>query len=226
MVSADTGVGADARADSANTIDSSAIDSSAIDSSAIDSSVGEDAAVDSSTVDSGSPADVSATDAPQRDVVNVPDVANMPDGSVLDCPGRPSGCVSGTPGGICGDAILAPMCVAGSWTCPRGTIPITECGCVGRPPGPDCTCVARMWMCPMPDAGARTFACGTTACSSGAQYCLVTLPGVPGAMPSYSCQTLPRGCAPTPSCRCIPDTGGGRCMQSSAGDITVTIATP
>ncbi|MBL8683941.1 MAG: hypothetical protein JNK05_32515 [Myxococcales bacterium] len=212
VVSEDTGV----RNDASNNDATTGGDSNTIDSSSNDVVTMSDVA----SADTPTPVDSAVSDVPSADVP----VAN--DGSTMDCPGRPSSCVSGTPGGVCGDALVPPMCIAGSWTCPRGTIPVTECGCVGRPPGPDCACVARMWMCPMADAGSRSFACGTTSCTSGAQYCQVTIPGLPSGMRTYSCAALPSSCAPTPSCRCIPLAGGSTCMQSSAGDITVTTALP
>lgn len=67
------------------------------------------------------------------------------------CTGRPAGCVSGTVGGACGDVVVEPVCVAGTWTCPRDWIFLSECACVGRPPGRSCMCTPSGWSCP--DAG-------------------------------------------------------------------------
>ena len=124
-------------------------------------------AVDQPVVDSGS-SDVSVTDVPVTDVprdtpttdvpstdvpsTDVPssDVPAPQDAPVAECIGRPASCASGTPGGSCGDALSPPECVDGSWRCPSGTIPITMCACIGRPPGA-CTCTAGGWVCP--DAG-------------------------------------------------------------------------
>ncbi|MCU0696354.1 MAG: hypothetical protein MUC96_07490 [Myxococcaceae bacterium] len=59
-------------------------------------------------------------------------------------------CVSGTPGGECGDGALQGVCVSGAWQCPSGTIPSTQCACVGLRPG--CTCTPSGWSCAQ-DAG-------------------------------------------------------------------------
>ncbi len=107
-----------------------------------------DTAADNSRVDSPSPdgTDVPTGDVPVADTL---DVRPPMDGG---CSGPvPSGaCVMGTPGGICGDAALAQQCIGGAWMCPSGTIPISMCACVGRPPGA-CTCTPSGWSCP--DAG-------------------------------------------------------------------------
>ncbi|MBL8684039.1 MAG: hypothetical protein JNK05_33005 [Myxococcales bacterium] len=76
------------------------------------------------------------------------------------------------------------------------------------------------------DGGARTFACGTNSCRAGAEYCSETIPGIPGAMRGYSCEAIPSSCGPTPSCACFVSIAGATCSQSSAGDITVTVALP
>jgi hypothetical protein len=57
------------------------------------------------------------------------------------CPSRPSGCAMGTPGGICGDVISEMSCREGTWSCPEGTIPITQCACVGQRPPNGCAFV-------------------------------------------------------------------------------------
>jgi hypothetical protein len=105
----------------------------------------------------------------------------------LACTGRPASCVSGTAGGQCGDVVTAPMCVAGSWACPSGSVFITQCACVGRPPGRDCTCGSAGWMCP--DAGTDAATDGGTAgtlcsrdtdCTGGLLCCYPC--GIPGCM--------------------------------------------
>ncbi len=73
-----------------------------------------------------------------------------PDASAVTCEGRPAGCATGTAGGACGDALVGPDCVDGAWRCPSGTIPVTQCACLGRPPGA-CFCASTGWQCP--DAG-------------------------------------------------------------------------
>lgn len=75
------------------------------------------------------------------------------------------------------------------------------------------------------DAGA-TFACGPTLrCQTGRQYCHETVPGVPGASPSYRCGDLPAGCA---RCTCIPEatTPGTVCNDATPGEITVRVLLP
>ena len=94
-------------------------------------------------------ADVPSTDVPATDVPAT-DVPVPQDAPAEECIGRPAACVSGTAGGSCGDALVPPDCVGGSWRCPEGMIPITSCACVGRPPGA-CTCSPSGWVCP--DAG-------------------------------------------------------------------------
>lgn len=104
-----------------------------------------------------------------------------------ECTGRPSSCVTGTVGGQCGDVVTAPMCVAGSWTCPSGSVFTTQCACVGRPPGAGCTCSATGWVCP--DAGVDAAADGGAAgtlcasndqCGAGLLCCYPC--GIPGCM--------------------------------------------
>jgi hypothetical protein len=190
------------------------------------------APMDSATsTDAGSPRDaaLAADSAAPTDASPPRDAASPMDSGSAECVGRPAGCVSGTRGGACGDAVLAPMCVAGSWTCPTGTIPITECACVGRPPGA-CVCTPSGWSCgdagSSADSGARTFACGPTlTCRSGAQYCQEFNPGVPGAMRTYSCMSLPAGCGATPTCACLGPVPG-TCSMSSSGDLTVRVFAP
>jgi len=94
--------------------------------------------------------DVLRADVPRADVPAAQDAPSMDDAPAEECVGRPAACVSGTAGGSCGDALVPPDCVGGSWRCPEGMIPITSCACVGRPPGA-CTCTAGGWVCP--DAG-------------------------------------------------------------------------
>jgi len=94
--------------------------------------------------------DVPATDVPATDVPVAQDAPSTDDAPAEECVGRPAACVSGTAGGSCGDALVPPDCVGGSWRCPEGMIPITACACVGRPPGA-CTCSPSGWVCP--DAG-------------------------------------------------------------------------
>ncbi|MDX2009347.1 MAG: hypothetical protein SFW67_04105 [Myxococcaceae bacterium] len=59
-------------------------------------------------------------------------------------------CVSGTPGGACGDGAVQGLCLGGAWQCASGTIPTTQCACIGLRPG--CACTPSGWSC-APDAG-------------------------------------------------------------------------
>lgn len=153
------------------------------------------------------------------------------------CIGRPAGCAAGTAGGACSDAVTSPTCVDGSWRCGAGEVPITECACVGAPPGRNCTCTTGGWSCGA-DAGAdaspeasvdagRTFACGSMLqCASGREYCSVTTGGAVGTRPSYTCRAVPSSCTARLSCACFSGMGGTRCEQSPEGDITVTLLAP
>jgi hypothetical protein len=98
-------------------------------------------------MDLPAPQDIARTDA-GSDVTNdaAPDaVTDRPQ----PCAGPATACLSGTPGGACGDGALQARCVDGAWRCPGGTIPADQCACVGRPPGA-CTCASTGWVC---DAG-------------------------------------------------------------------------
>ncbi|MBI5512367.1 MAG: hypothetical protein HY909_01285 [Deltaproteobacteria bacterium] len=123
----------------------------------------EGATPDTTTADSTLP-DLTAPDTTLQDTT-LPDISR-PDTTSTDtardgtpptdgtrpCPMEFVVCVSGTPGGACGDAALMAMCVDGAWRCPPGTIRASECACVGRPPGAGCVCESGGWRCP--DAGA------------------------------------------------------------------------
>jgi hypothetical protein len=108
-------------------------------------------------------------------------------------------CVGGTPGGQCGDALQLPECMGTQWTCPAGTIPTSECACLGRPPL-ECTCTDNGWVCP--DAG--------SACGVEPDYACVG--GTPGgqcgdALLIPECVgsqwTCPAGTIPTSECACL-----------------------
>lgn len=101
-------------------------------------------AADASAADAEALTDAIVADAVPADSATADDAA-------AECIGRPSSCIMGTPGGICGDTVTPPLCEGGSWRCPAGTIPVTACACSGRPPGSACTCAAGEWVCP--DAG-------------------------------------------------------------------------
>lgn len=157
-------------ADPAVTPTDAAADDGASDAVAVDRPAADVGTPDAGTADAGplvSPdqpsvdaADAHTADAPTTDALTTDalttDAATNTDAAIADdaaekCIGRPSSCIMGTPGGICGDTLTPPLCEGGSWRCPEGTIPVTECACSGRPPGSACTCSAGGWVCP--DAG-------------------------------------------------------------------------
>ncbi|MFO0559914.1 MAG: hypothetical protein U0269_17980 [Polyangiales bacterium] len=177
-----------------------------------DSSVTVDASAqnDSSVAqDSGAASDVSA-----------------PSDASAGCVGRPAQCASGTAGGACGDTLTPPTCSNGEWTCGAGMVFVTSCACVGRPPASTCTCTASGWRCDDSGVG-RRFPCGDAlTCLGGAEYCIVTLPGVPGALRTFECRALPAACGAMPSCACVMPPRTAQCALSSSGDVTVTIALP
>ncbi|MDP3276714.1 MAG: hypothetical protein Q8Q09_16060 [Deltaproteobacteria bacterium] len=153
------------------------------------------------------------------------------------CSGDPRSCVSGTRGGACGDALTTETCVAGTWRCPGDTILVSDCACIGRPPGSSCVCTPSGWSCGGSDAGAdaardastATFACGPSAlCTRGSQYCEVFSGGAAGSSTRYTCRPLPAACPAPTTCDCVTRASGapGSCSQSSTGDITVRIAAP
>lgn len=72
-------------------------------------------------------------------------------GGAAVCSGNPFECIQGVAGGACSDAITRSICAGGRWQCANGQIPVSECACVGRPPG-DCTCGPVGWQCAT-DAG-------------------------------------------------------------------------
>ncbi len=103
-------------------------------------------------------------------------------------------------------------------------IPITECGCAGRGCAVDAGADA---VSDVASDAARTFACGPTLqCARGEQFCQVITGGAAGSAARYSCNALPRGCFPTPSCACLSSGGGARCTQSAQGDLTQQLLAP
>jgi len=83
----------------------------------------------------------------------------------------------------------------------------------------------RMEVAPVP-----CFSCGSAVqCQSYTQYCEITIGGVPGSIPSYRCPATPAACSPTPTCSCFQNQGvpgGSSCVQTVAGQVTVTLAAP
>ena len=191
----DASIGAEdsGRAD-VGTTDTGAVDSGNTDAGANDTGLTDTGVTDTGLTDTGT------TDAGVADVA-VMDAGDDDAGAM--CLGRPAGCVSGTPGGTCGDALLSPDCVAGSWVCPSGTIPVTQCACVGRPPGM-CTCGPSGWEC---DAGARL------NCDPSTVTCRALPPMCPsGQVPSIDGPCW-GPCVPFSDCAPIPCEPGGSSTQ-------------
>jgi hypothetical protein len=89
-------------------------------------------------------------------------------------------CAAGSPLS-CSDALQSADCVSGQWQCPVGTIPFSQCICVGAPP-PGCSCGATGWFCSDGGAGrggagaggkggtgggTGGVSCGNTTCTAG-----------------------------------------------------------
>jgi hypothetical protein len=78
--------------------------------------------------------------------------------------------------------------------------------------------------CPPPT---NMFPCGYRFCIHAAQYCQKVIGGPVNNPGSYSCQPLPGSCGSSPGCPCLSGvTCGQLCMQSAAGDLTVTCLAP
>lgn len=191
---------------------------------------------DGGRVDAGSIADAAATDSgASEDAAIVDDGGPFTDSGREGCDAAPTfECATGTSGGACGDALSMPVCVAGAWQCPVGTIDARLCACLGRPPGSGCTCTPSGWVCDS-DGGAAScagdpgacFACGPTiACVKNAEYCQEVSGGAAGSSPSYSCLPLPDSCGAMPTCACIASGGGTFCSADSDGNITVRVLAP
>lgn len=126
------------------------------------------------------------------------------------CVGNGPLCVMGTPGGLCGDAALQSTCTAGQWTCPQGTIPSTQCACVGRPPA-NCTCTATGWSCP--DAGASCTPGVAMSCNDGPIGGVGAIAGTCSAAGTCTCHAL---------FELNPLTGRCRVASADAGSFTCT----
>ncbi|MBL8917936.1 MAG: hypothetical protein JNJ54_03675 [Myxococcaceae bacterium] len=149
-------------------------------------------------------------------------------GDAGTCAGTGPACLTGVPGGECGDAALPSTCVAGQWACPQGTIPSTMCACVGRPAGA-CTCTSTGWSCP--DAGNCT---GAPPTGFG-ELCVSGTPGgaCGDALQSRVCSgtqwVCPANTIPTTQCACIGRPPGNctcTAMGWSCADAGPTACTP
>jgi hypothetical protein len=106
---------------------------------------------------------------------------------------------------VCNQSVES-VCDDGAWTCPVHSCPADAS--IGTPLacGPALTCDGQTQLCrhveggppPLPDASTNG---------------------------SYSCETIPSACEPSPTCTCIQSNGGCQCM-GSAGDFTVLCLVP
>ncbi len=150
------------------------------DASSPDSAVTDAASTDTASSDTAS-TDVTSTDVTSADATpdtTTADVARpdtgTPDATAPDatgCTGAAPGCVSGTAGGTCGDAVTPATCSNNAWRCADGQVFLSQCACAGRPPGAGCTCTPRGWSC---DAGAPDAPSDATVdagCTGAAPLC-------------------------------------------------------
>jgi hypothetical protein len=120
-------------------------------------------------------------------------------GSPGKCQKRPEGC----------GLLYAPVC-----TCDG-----KQAGnqCAGQSGGQD---VNAKGGCSAPQG---TFACGSSFCTSGQQYCQIVISDVGGIPDEFSCKPLPTGCGSAPSCACLEKQPcGDFCKADSAGNFTLT----
>jgi hypothetical protein len=61
------------------------------------------------------------------------------------CDGPPIACAVYT-GGTCSDALMSSVCTPSGWACPGGSIPFSQCRCVGAP-RPGCVCGSSGFVC-------------------------------------------------------------------------------
>ncbi len=130
------------------------------------------------------------------------------------------------PDDICGAADGTGTCQErGAGACPAVYSPV--CGCDGRVHGNECEMRAAgadlntLGGCTAPMG---TFGCGATFCNRGTQYCQAFSGGIV-AQVRYSCQQVPAGCGATPTCACLP-TSGGMCTEDADHNLTVRIFAP
>jgi hypothetical protein len=117
------------------------------------------------------------------------------------------------------DTSTPPVCVAGEWTCPSGTISLDECArcppvphgcCKGDGTLARASCVNRAWVCP---PGATSFGspgcsppevCATLMPCGAGQYCKVPDFTCGDGNTPGACATIPNGCASggPPVCGC------------------------
>lgn len=116
-----------------------------------------------------------------------------------ECPmGAVVPCVVGVAGGLCGDALMAPVCRDGAWVCPEGMVRPSECACSGSPP-PGCSCGSTGWEC-ADDGGVAL---------DGAPMCPPdpgSLDGMPCAIEGASCGSCGDPCSFCNVVRCSSGT--------------------
>ncbi len=143
---------------------------------------------------------VAASDAGSGDDVGSPaDATSGGDGSSDGCFGPQVMCV------VCNQTV-ASECVDGAWTCPVHSCPADASIDTPLACGPNLTCNGTSQLCRHVEGGP---------------------PPLPDASTdgSYSCETIPAACEPSPTCACIQSNGGCECT-GSAGDFTVLCLVP
>jgi hypothetical protein len=71
------------------------------------------------------------------------------------------------------------------------------------------------------------FACGSTFCAKGTQYCEAMVGGAVSNPGSYACHSFPAACGATPTCSCLTGAATcGNCTMSAAGDLTTSCLFP
>lgn len=123
-------------------------------------------------------------------------------------------CVSGTPGGQCGDGAQNPTCQANLWVCPSGTIPNTQCACTGLRPG--CTCSPTGWVCPMACTPGVALSCNDVPAEDAG---IGAATGVCSAIGACTCNS---GFSVNPATgRCRDSSCGFNDTQSETGGVSV-----
>jgi hypothetical protein len=118
-------------------------------------------------------------------------------------------------GGACATAVENGACAQDGLVCGSCTSPCQFCNLL--------RCMGGHWQ-RQEAAPAPCFDCGSSLqCQVSAQYCHVTVGGPVGSDAYYECRAFPTSCG-TRSCQCF--SGSSTCVQSSSGDVTVTVYAP
>lgn len=129
------------------------------------------------------------------------------------------------PDGACGQ-ILKGKCTILPIECGHGGH-ARACGCDGKVTTADCVLFSGQDIASDPNlCSDGTFACGALMCKNYVEYCEETLPGIPGADPSYACKQ-PAACENgVADCLCLKGITQGTCAEDANKQVTVTIALP